>query len=134
MYQPMYPGQVFIPYCPFMYRAMAIPEPYVYDHTMEEYGNEKNDGIEDASTEKLSAEPMYRSKGYREITEEDERENMMGYGGAGMEHVMSVDEVLNMIERHHPDIISTMTSGRVTENMARHILRRVIEMAMMHGR
>lgn len=58
---------------------------------------------------------------------------MMNMSKMDMEKIKSdTQEIISMFERHHPDLLRTLTDCRMSMGQARQYLSRVVEMALMH--
>ncbi|MDF2505964.1 hypothetical protein [Clostridium sp.] len=59
--------------------------------------------------------------------------NMMNMSKMDMEKIKAdTQEIVMMLEQHHPDLIRTLTNCRMPIEQARQYLSRVVEMSLMH--
>jgi hypothetical protein len=155
MYPVMYPGEGMMFYCPYMYRALPEREEDDYESTeddadvkeykfMREEDDIEQDGHEDATLSQLSPAAGFRCARGEQV-EEDEMETAppgmqqpgttpTGAGQPGMPGMQPMDpqQLINMIESHHPEIMQAMTQGQLSPQAARNIIRRIIQMCYMH--
>lgn len=141
MYPVMYPYHMVVPYCPLMYRV--APEPYGFTPVLNEEKDENYRNTKDSKDYKKERQEMDVVKeanieaGYRCMRGEDETirseiDTGVQMPDASMQQAMSPEEILKMIEIHHPDIMRTMSDLRTPPATARQLILRILQVSQMY--
>lgn len=64
---------------------------------------------------------------------EEQMSDKMNMSNMDMQKIKSdTEEIVEMFEKHHPDLINTLTNCNMSLDQARQYLSRIVEMTIMH--
>lgn len=127
--------------CPLMYRV--APEPYGFTPVLNEEKDEnyrntkdnkdnKNERQETAIVKEANIEKGYRCMMSEDETIRNEIDTVVQTPDTPMQQTMSPEEILKMIEIHHPDIMRTMSELRTPPATARQLILRILQVSQIY--
>lgn len=135
MHQYMYPPAGVIPVYYYMIPAPTLNAPMFGREQEFRIGNEDNGNqqLMRNARQKISNMGNMPQMSNKNINQQIPNKNVPNMSKMNIKKMKSdVQEIVNMFEQHHPDIIRTLTNCKMSASEAKQYLSRIVEMSLMH--